>query len=55
MRRFLGRLPVRWRWTLHNMIGHPLSEVAYQFGLRDLSNAIHDQTIPDPHGEEPRG
>lgn len=42
----LSLLPVRFRWALHNLIAHPLSEVIYQFGLEDLGNTIHDITIP---------
>lgn len=48
-------MPIRWRWTLHNLVGHPLSEIVYQFGLRSLGNAIHDATIPYPVGEDGRG
>ena len=35
-------------WTFHNLIGHPLSEVAHLLGLQKLSNWIHDVTVP-PH------
>lgn len=53
--KLLGRLSPRWRWTLHNMVAHPLSEIVYQIGLKSVSNWVHDVTIPDPQGEEPRG
>ena len=43
---YLGRLPERWRWTLHNVVAHPLSELLYQVGLGDLGNTVHDVTIP---------
>lgn len=33
-------------WTLHNLIAHPLSEVAHLVGLRRLSNWLHDVTVP---------
>ena len=33
-------------WTIHNLIGHPVSELAYLLGLSRLSNWIHDVTIP---------
>lgn len=36
------------RWSFHNIIGHPLSEFAYLLGLRRLSDWLHDKTIP-PH------
>ena len=55
LRQCLGALPIRWRWTLHNLVGHPLSEVAYQLGARSLGHAIHDATVPDPIGEDGRG
>ena len=37
----LSRLPPRFQWTLHNIVAHPLSEIA-------ASDAIHDTTVP-PH------
>ena len=44
-------------WPVHNLIGHPLSEIAYwivrPFGKKkaeDISGWVHDITIPDdPH------
>jgi hypothetical protein len=57
MQRLLARLPARFRWTLHNMLAHPLSEVAYQLGLHAASRSIHDLTAPRDgehrSGEEP--
>lgn len=43
----LGKLPERFRWTLHNLVAHPISEVLYQIGLKKLSDEIHDRTIPE--------
>jgi len=34
------------RWSIHNLVAHPLSEVAWLVGLRKLSNWIHDKSIP---------
>lgn len=51
----LGTLPIRWRWTLHNLVGHPVSEVLYQVGFMSLSNYVHDATLPSPLGEDQRG
>jgi len=34
------------RWTVHNIIGHPLSEIAHLFGIQRLSDWIHERTIP---------
>ncbi len=43
----LGRLPARWRWTLHNLVAHPLSEVLFQLGAHRASVIVHNATIPD--------
>lgn len=43
---YLGRLPERWQWTLHNVIAHPLSELLYQVGLEAMGHKVHDATIP---------
>ena len=42
----LAKLPVRFRWTLHNLIAHPLSEMAFQLGFTSFDEWIHDATIP---------
>ncbi len=44
--RRLARLPERWRWTVHNLIAHPISELMYQFGAERVGDYIHDRTIP---------
>lgn len=44
--RVLARLPERWRWTAHNLVAHPLSEVLFQVGLRRWSDLVHDATVP---------
>ena len=36
----------RFKWTLHNVVAHPLSELLYQVGFEDSGNRIHDITIP---------
>lgn len=48
----LARLPVRYRWTLHNLVGHPLSEVLHLAYLPVASDWVHNVTIPEevPHG-----
>jgi hypothetical protein len=45
---FLSRLPERFRWTLHNVVAHPLSELLYQIGLGTWADDVHDATVP-PH------
>lgn len=47
LRQLLARLPIRWRWTLHNLVAHPLSEVLYQIGCEGWSNIVHDGTVPE--------
>lgn len=44
--KWLAMLPGRFRWTLHNLIAHPLSEVLFQVGLGEWGNRLHDATIP---------
>lgn len=36
----------RFAWTLHNVVGHPLSEVLHQIGAQRASNWVHDVTMP---------
>jgi len=43
------------RWSIHNLIGHPLSEIAYLFGFRSLSDWIHDRSIPVHEDGKGRG
>jgi hypothetical protein len=45
--RLLGRLPQRWQWTAHNVVGHPLSELLFQAGLRRWADLAHDLTVPE--------
>ncbi len=42
----IDRLPERFRWTIHNLVAHPLSEVLFQVGYERLRNAVHDATVP---------
>ena len=35
-------------WTAHNLVSHPLSEIAYLLGFSErVYNWIHDITIPE--------
>ena len=43
------------RWSVHNLIGHPLSELAYLVGMRRLSEWLHDRTIPEHEHGQGRG
>ena len=46
MKKIINKLPKRFKWTLHNCIAHPLMELTYQLGFKNLSEKIHDSTIP---------
>lgn len=48
MKWLLARLPDRFKWTLHNLVGHPVSELFYQLGWVSASDWAHDVTTP-PH------
>ena len=45
----------KYKWTIHNVIAHPLSEIFYLLGYNDLGNKIHDVTIPFHKRGEGRG
>ena len=51
--RLLGRLPKRYRYTLHNLVGHPLMEVLWLAGFPDLSDLVHLRTQPAPPPARP--
>jgi hypothetical protein len=36
------------RWSFHNIIGHPLSEIVYLLGFKKLAHRIHNKTTPKP-------
>lgn len=42
----LGKLPEPYRWTLHNLVGHPVSEMLHLVGCEELSLTVHRITIP---------
>ena len=50
MKNIINKLPDRFKWTIHNIIGHPLSEILFQFGFANTADIIHDSTTP--HEEE---
>lgn len=38
-----------WRrieWAMHNILGHPIMELCFIFGLERLGLWIHDETLP---------
>lgn len=34
------------RWTFHNVVAHPFSEIFWLFKLKSIGNWIHDVTVP---------
>ena len=47
IKKIINILPIKYKWTIHNLIAHPLSEIVHLFGNTDIANKIHDCTIPD--------
>lgn len=43
---FLARMPDRFKMTLHNVVGHPVSELLGLFGFTEAAAAVHDGTLP---------
>ena len=52
--KFLSKLGP-FKWTLHNVVSHPLSELMYLTGLERASNWIHDVTVPEHESGTGRG
>lgn len=46
LRERLGKLPRRYRWVAHNLIGHPLMGVLQVIGAWEIAEAIHYHTMP---------
>ena len=42
----------RFKYTLHNCIGHPLMEIFHLMGLQRLAAWVHDVTLPNNWEEE---
>jgi len=55
LNKFIMKLPKKYRWSVHNLVAHPVSEVAYLCGFENLSNKIHDYTVPDHEEGTGRG
>ena len=43
----ISHLPERFKWSAHNIVAHPLSELLFQLGCREASVWIHDITAPE--------
>jgi len=51
MRKYLDKLGY-FKWTIHNLIAHPLMELLHLVGLGELGGKIHDATLPLSHDDE---
>ncbi|MAH45887.1 hypothetical protein CMI37_08650 [Candidatus Pacearchaeota archaeon] len=38
------------KYTIHNLIAHPLMEILHLVGLSTLGNHVHNLTLPSDHG-----
>ena len=52
MKSIINKLPNRFKWSIHNIIGHPLSEILFQFGFKNTSDLVHDITAPSIEEDE---
>lgn len=41
------------RWTLHNLLGHPIAELLHLVGLPTWGWWVHDRTLPAEATEPP--
>ena len=45
MQSYLSKLG-HFKYTLHNLVAHPLMEILHLCGWTELGNKIHDMTLP---------
>lgn len=50
--KLINNLPKRFQWTPHNLLAHPLMEILHQLGFYELSDKVHDATIPEKDAHE---
>lgn len=43
---------MKFKYTFHNIIGHPLMEVCNLLGFKKLATMIHDKTLPGDWKED---
>jgi hypothetical protein len=55
MKKIINKFPDKFKWTIHNIVAHLLSEIFYLLGLQNISDIIHDSTIPDHEKGQERG
>ena len=54
MSKFLSKMGP-FKWSLHNIVAHPLSELVHLIGFERASNWIHDITMPEHESGTGRG
>ena len=42
----------RFKYTIHNIIGHPMMEIFHLMGFKKLASWVHDATLPADWEEE---
>lgn len=47
IKNIITKLPGKYQYSAHNLIAHPLMELAHLCGYTELGNKIHDATLPD--------
>ena len=47
MRKFVSKLGF-FKYTIHNLVAHPIMEILHLIGLSSLGDKIHDNTLPLP-------
>ena len=50
--KLINNLPRRFQWAPHNLVAHPLMEILHQLGFHELSDKVHDVTIPKEDNSE---
>ena len=51
----INKLPQKYKWTIHNLVAHPLMEFLHIIGYSELGNKLHDITVPSDQQEETLG
>lgn len=46
MQNFIKKLPEKYKYTIHNLIAHPMMEIFHLLGMSEISEKIHNITLP---------
>jgi hypothetical protein len=52
-REYARNRPPLWRYTLHNLVGHPLMELLHHLRLRRAARWVHTVTLPKMIRQDP--